>query len=93
MRIATPLAYLVVWALGCALDPYVPECDSGERLEQGAHDLHCVPDTEVDNDADGYERFEDCDDDDPDVNPEAVERCDGLDNNCDEEVDEGCDTG
>lgn len=93
MRIGTLFCCLLVCALGCALGAHVPECDSGERLEQGAELLHCVPDTEVDNDADGYERFEDCDDDDPDVNPGAVERCDGLDNTCDEEVDEGCDTG
>jgi hypothetical protein len=30
----------------------------------------------------------DCDDDDPSVNYDAVERCDGVDNNCDGDIDE-----
>lgn len=30
----------------------------------------------------------DCDDTDPDVSPEGIERCDGVDNNCDGQVDE-----
>ncbi len=32
---------------------------------------------------------DDCDDDDPNVNPSAVESCDDTDNNCDGDVDEG----
>ena len=36
MWIGTPLGWLLVWASGCAFEPYVPECDSGERLEQAA---------------------------------------------------------
>lgn len=36
----------------------------------------------------------DCDDQNPEVNPDAEERCDGIDNDCNDRVDEGvCDTG
>ena len=39
---------------------------------------------------DGYAaQFGDCDDSDPNVNPEAVEVCDNVDNNCDGQIDEG----
>ena len=30
----------------------------------------------------------DCDDDDPEINPDAFDECDGRDNNCDGEADE-----
>ncbi len=32
---------------------------------------------------------DDCDDEDPETYPDAVETCDGLDNDCDDEIDEG----
>jgi large repetitive protein len=41
-----------------------------------------------DNDADGYLSDEDCDDEDPSVNPGASEVCDGFDNDCDNQADE-----
>ena len=41
-------------------------------------------------DRDGYTPAEgDCDDDDPEVNPGAIEVCNGLNDDCDEEIDEG----
>ena len=42
----------------------------------------------VDLDEDGYGDSEDCDDNDPDVNPGKAETCDEKDNDCDDAVDE-----
>ncbi len=44
--------------------------------------------TPADSDADGFDETVDCNDDDPEVNPEATELCDGQDNDCDDQVDE-----
>jgi len=44
----------------------------------------------ADADGDGFMVDEgDCDDDDPDVHPNATEVCNGRDDNCDGEIDEG----
>ncbi len=43
----------------------------------------------VDADADGVPAEQDCDDNDPGVNPDATEVCDGIDNDCDGTVDLG----
>ena len=42
----------------------------------------------VDGDMDGFTDDVDCDDEDPDVNPDAEELCDTVDNDCDGETDE-----
>lgn len=54
--------------------------------------VRCIKSTEdVDRDGDSYTVNEgDCNDNDPTINPGAVEICDGLDNDCDGEADEGC---
>ena len=42
----------------------------------------------TDLDGDGYSSEIDCDDDDPDVHPDADERCNDVDDDCDGDVDE-----
>ena len=42
----------------------------------------------TDKDGDGWSFEEDCDDDNVDTHPDAIEICDGVDNNCDGLIDE-----
>ena len=44
--------------------------------------------TGVDNDGDGWLEGEDCNDDNPNINPGVDEVCDGIDNDCDGEINE-----
>ena len=60
-------------------------CDGGKDTSE---ETGIVGD--VDADEDGFLESVDCDDDDPEVNPAAIELCDGIDNDCDGSVDETC---
>ena len=43
----------------------------------------------LDDDGDGFDELSnDCDDNNPDIHPDAIEQCDGIDNNCNREIDE-----
>jgi len=46
----------------------------------------------IDGDGDGWDASMDCNDSDPDINPDAVETCNARDDNCNAMVDEGLPT-
>ncbi len=63
----------------------VPTVGGSPAGEPGCHVFTPVG---VDEDDDGFPAGEDCDDQDPNVNPSAEEVLDGIDNNCNEQIDE-----
>jgi hypothetical protein len=76
---------MLVWiALVVGCEPATLIVTEMDYEDPGSPELGPV----IDEDGDGYEASVDCDDDDPDVFPDAPERCNGLDDDCDEEVDE-----
>lgn len=80
------------------------ECVNGQCVPvDGCHDIVCVNPGErcidgrcvagaADEDGDGYTAAEDCDDDDPAVNPGREELCNAVDDDCSGDIDEAFDT-
>ena len=62
--------------------------DGGD--DDGGNDGVACQDADGDGFGIGCAPGEDCNDDDPAINPGAAETCDGADDNCDDMVDNGC---
>ena len=60
----------------------------GHRIDQDMN-FRTYVDAGIDADDDGFGTFQECDDTDPAVNPDAAETYNQVDDDCDEEVDEG----
>ena len=82
---------------GTSLSSADINADAEETYYDGV-DQNCDGESDFDADGDGFksadymvdgEYGEDCDDTNPDINPDATEVCDGVDNNCDGLIDSG----
>lgn len=62
---------------------------SMDNCPTASSSICCTTSSIQDADGDGYDNTADCDDSNPDINPDAIEECDGVDNNCDGQIDEG----
>jgi hypothetical protein len=73
-------------------EPEVPSTNSAPNRQAQIYELSVGFSINCDLDEDGYDAVEcagpDCDDRDPEINPEGIESCNGIDEDCDGAVDE-----
>jgi hypothetical protein len=89
MRVFVVVPFLLI---ACS-DEGVSVVDAGPIIIPDSGQLPPVADSGpafVDLDEDGFGQGQgDCDDNNPNIHPDAEEVCDGVDNNCNNEIDEG----
>ena len=84
-----------------AVQLHLGDLDAAQAFLHGAAELDSTTECLQDNDQDGYgdqnpregvESGTDCDDDNPDIYPDAQEICDTIDNDCDGDIDDDDDS-
>lgn len=88
-------AVVLLLLVGCLVDRELYDRRRAEILAAESNQSHDSDadgtNVIIDSDGDGYEQYEDCNDQDRTVHPGAPELCNGIDDDCDDEVDEGLD--
>ena len=76
-------------ALVCVFAGSIAGCDGSSGRQAPIAPTTPAAPAAIDSDGDGYDKTQDCDDDDAHIHPGRKEICNGTDDNCNGEIDEG----